>query len=228
MPERPVARPGDITHTIYMTYEFKYNDLIKVASEDVPQGSIYWLRLLCEDARVIAIVTEVPLNPGVPMYINTDDIRRHIERLLSTDLLDLTFTGSCRAVIQSQRLRALSLRVRSRSASVDWRHHSVFSSLTYQRIWSCAERLWSSATQPLSMREGKSSRRYQWPIFRRPIILIDVHIGTDLMSWQMKKTGQFSMKWGADSSTRLLLMTLMLVGGIRLLIGQLSQMRAFG
>lgn len=78
-------------HTMCMTYEFKYNNLIKVASEEFPQGSIYWLRLLCEDSRTVAIVTEVPLNPGAFMKEITNDIQLHIERVLSIDMHDLTF-----------------------------------------------------------------------------------------------------------------------------------------
>jgi hypothetical protein len=74
-----------------MTYELKYNDLINLMSENSSPGCIYWLRLLCEDTCVVAIVTEVPLNPGLPMYHNTDDISRHIEHILSIDTQDLTF-----------------------------------------------------------------------------------------------------------------------------------------
>jgi hypothetical protein len=78
-------------HTGRMSYEFVYHGLISVPSEDASEPGIYWLRLLCENRRCVAIVTEVPLNPGFPMWINTRDIGPHIERLFSIDLADLTF-----------------------------------------------------------------------------------------------------------------------------------------
>lgn len=74
-----------------MTYELRYNNLITVASNDTSRSSIYWLRLLCDAPSVVAIVTEVPLNPGRPMPENEDKIRSHIELILGASIRQLTF-----------------------------------------------------------------------------------------------------------------------------------------
>ena len=62
-----------------------------VASNDTSRSNIYWLRLLCDDRSVVAIVTEVPLNPGMPMQENEDEIRSHIELILGVSMRQLTF-----------------------------------------------------------------------------------------------------------------------------------------
>lgn len=69
-----------------MTYELNYHDLIIVHSKDPSSLGIYWLRLFRENQRHLAIVTEVPLNPGPWLPEIERDIRDHI-RSLAAELL---------------------------------------------------------------------------------------------------------------------------------------------
>jgi hypothetical protein len=74
-----------------MPYELIHHGLLSVPSEDSPKPGIYWLRLLRENVHCVAILTEVPLNPGYSMSLNVPNIKNHIERAFSLDVDNLTF-----------------------------------------------------------------------------------------------------------------------------------------
>ena len=60
-----------------MTAELIYHDLIEVPYVARKTG-IYWLRLFREDGGYIAIVTEVPGNPGCSVTNGIEDIAHHV------------------------------------------------------------------------------------------------------------------------------------------------------
>jgi len=82
--------PGGTAHNICVTYELIYHGLVSVPSEDGSQSGIYWLRLFRGDPGSVAIVTEVPLNPGFDAGMNMHDIQDHIFRLFNIHWRDLT------------------------------------------------------------------------------------------------------------------------------------------
>ena len=78
-------------HDERVTYDLIHHGFFSVPSDVGSWSAVYWLRLFREDRCGIAIVTEVPLNPGLPMYMNESEIGIQIQKLFGIEYVDLTF-----------------------------------------------------------------------------------------------------------------------------------------
>jgi hypothetical protein len=78
-------------HDECVTYDLIHHGLFSVPSDVGSWSAVYWLRLFRKDRCGIAIVTEVPLNPGLPMYMNESEIGIQIQELFGIEYVDLTF-----------------------------------------------------------------------------------------------------------------------------------------
>src|SRR5271165_1156811 len=73
-----------------MAYRLLFNGPFKVSSEDI-KHSIYWLRLFSRDSDAVAVLTEVPLNPGLPIFIDISDINDSLVKIFDIDSRPLTY-----------------------------------------------------------------------------------------------------------------------------------------